>query len=187
MRVEDTGHYLLRLYSTNGNRATNVLHDDKFNHLDPREYFANVNNTFGRLWILINTRTFPLFEAFFCQLSYGDHLTLLSHVAYVDVKYPECNSKSSISETSTDTTMITLLSTLSRIKLSSTLLSIKPTSTQIQSLLTSTLLDFQPCTCGTRNCKYNSYTTVVKINFFFFFFNTNYRRCNYKYKKSGQQ
>ena len=166
-RVRVDGHFLLHLYmvTNNGSSTTNIIQDETFNRLDSREFFANVNNTLGRLWILMNARTIPLFYNFFCGVIYGNHYTLLSNVAYVDVKYPECDSKSLLSKS--ETTTVTLLSTLSLMKLSSTLLSIKPTSTQMQDLLISTLLGFQPCTCGTRNCKYNSYTTVVKINYFF--------------------
>lgn len=62
---------------------------DSFNRLDSREFFAGVNGTYGKVWIIVNNKTIHQFKYFWCSVVYNRQREN-SDSGYVDVMYPEC-------------------------------------------------------------------------------------------------
>ena len=88
LQVDDRSHILL---SYIGN--TNVQNDrSSLADLDRREFSANVSGTVGRVSMLVNSRTLELFDNFWCRAVYVQHQHIDSAVAYINVRYPECNA-----------------------------------------------------------------------------------------------
>lgn len=135
IRVDDgTDHYSLKLFI--GFR--NVIENEVFNRLDSREFFADVNDTLGKVWILINSRTIPLFNYFWCRVFYDAVHFETSNVAFIDIKYPECPSDSPPSQTNTISPSTT----------SESISTAQPTSVHVHiHKLASTSVAFQPCSC----------------------------------------
>ena len=107
-------------------------------NLNQRELITEVNGRLGSMWILMNNKSIPMFDFFWCRIVYDDFNLHKedSNLAYIHVAYEEC---SSYPQQMTPATVLTPLT---------------PTTAQttsaeaLQSTSTSDALYFEPSTNG---------------------------------------